>query len=238
MKVNVANGNLVVHTTDLHITGTGLDESLEGYYNSQAAIVPGDHGNEWNFNFGHDVRLDLTNPPAWYHAAWSQWLLRLLCANGNNVWTDAPGLNATLTYNTSTQYYTLTFHRTGEQWVFGPNSHLAEDEDKNGNQLSYSYNSTHDLLSITDTQGRVTTFTHNNAYGSGNDPSGQITSFTDPSGRLIQYGYNERGNPTNSFTTLTDASGAATKFDYSGGDLTAITDPMGNVTTISYLHRR
>ncbi len=37
MKVNVANGNLVVQTSDLHITGTGIDESLAGYYNSQAA---------------------------------------------------------------------------------------------------------------------------------------------------------------------------------------------------------
>ncbi len=234
MKVNVANGNLVVQTSDLHITGTGLDENLAGYYNSQAAIVPSDHGNAWNFNFGHDVRLDLTNPPAGITLHGPSGYSAFFAPNGTNVWTDAPGLNATLTYNTSTQYYTLTFHRTGEQWVFGPNSHLAEDEDKNGNQLADSYNSTHDLLSITDTQGRVTTFTHNNAYGSGNDPSGQITSFTDPSGRLIQYGYNERGNPTNSFTTLTDASGATTKFDYNGGDLTALTDPMSNVTSITY----
>ncbi len=236
MKVNVANGNLVVQTTDLHITGTGLDESLEGYYNSQAAIVPSDHGNEWNFNFGHDVRLDLSNPtqgitfhgPSGYSAFFAY------NPQQPTIYQDAPGLNATLVANNDGTY-TLTYHRTGEQLLFGTNSHLAADKDKNGNTISYSYNSTHDLLSITDTQGRVTTFTHNNAYGSGNDPSGQLTSFTDPSGRLIQYGYNERGNPTNSFTTLTDASGATTKFDYSGGDLISITDPMGNVTTISYL---
>ncbi len=90
------------------------------------------------------------------------------------------------------------------------------------------------MLSILDTQQRTTTFTHNSAYGSGSDPSGQITSFTDPSSRLVTFSYNERNNPTNSFTTLTDASGAATKFDYSGGDLLTVTDPMGNATSITY----
>ncbi len=129
----------------------------------------------------------------------------------------------------------MTFHRTGEQLIFGTNSHLAADTDKNGNSISYSYNSTHDLLSLTDTQGRVTTFKHNTVSGF-TDPSGQLIKVTDPSGRIIQYGYNQNGNPTNSFTSLTHASGAVTTFNYSGGDLTSITDPLGNTTQISYLN--
>jgi RHS repeat-associated protein len=81
----------------------------------------------------------------------------------------------------------------------------------------------------------VTNFTHNTALGSSHDPSGQITSLTDPAGRTVHYTYNERGNPVNSLTSVTDVMGKTTTFDYSGGDLTTITDPLGNVTTISYL---
>ena len=127
LKVNVANGNLLAHTSDLHLRGTGIDETLDGYYNAQASFS-GDHGTNWNVSFGHDVRLDLSNPtqgitlhgPSGYSAFF---------AYTNGSYTDAPGLNATLVKN-GDGTYTLTFHRTGEKWNFGTNSHLASDQDK------------------------------------------------------------------------------------------------------------
>jgi YD repeat-containing protein len=234
LKVNVANGNLVAHMSNLHIKGTGIDESIEGYYNSQASFSR-DLGNNWNFNQGHDVRLDISNPTAGITLYGPSGFSAFFAYNSSTgTWSDPPGLNATLVKN-GDGTYTLTFHRSGEKLVFGTNSHLAAEKDKNGNTISYSYNSTHDLLSLTDSQARVTNFTHNTALGSSHDPSGQITSLTDPAGRTVHYTYNERGNPVNSLTSVTDLMGKTTTFDYSGGDLTTITDPLGNVTTISYL---
>jgi RHS repeat-associated protein len=152
------------------------------------------------------------------------------------TYTDAPGINASLVFNSGANTYTLTFHNTGEQYIFGSNNRMATDKDRNGNSLSYAYsNPNHDMASITDSQGRVTTFTHNTAYGSNSFPSGQITSLTDPAGRTVQYTYGERGNPANSLTSVTDVMGKTTMFDYSNNDLTTITDPNGNVTAISYL---
>ncbi|MFL5627424.1 MAG: RHS repeat-associated core domain-containing protein [Ktedonobacteraceae bacterium] len=206
----------------------------EGYYNAQASFAR-DLGNDWNFNQGHDVRLDLSNPTAGITLHGPSGSSAFFAYNSTTgTYTDAPGLNATLVKNADGTS-TLTFHRSGEKLTFGTNSHLARDTDKNGNSLSYSYNSTHDLLSLTDSQGRVTTLTHNSAYGSSSDPSGQILSLSDPAGRTVQYHYGERGNLANTLTSIIDVRGNTTSFDYSGSDLTSITDPVGNVTTISYL---
>jgi len=237
LKVNVANGNMVAHLSNLHIQGTGIDESIEGYYNAQNNNSTSDLGNNWNFGMGHDVRLDVSNPTQGiiFHGP-SGFSAFFAYNSTTQTYTDAPGINASLVFNSGANTYTLTFHPTGEQYVFGSNNRLATDKDKNGNSLSYAYsNPNHDMASITDSQGRVTTFTHNTAYGSNSFPSGQITSFTDPAGRTMQYNYGERGNPANSLTSVTDVMGKTTMFDYRNNDLTTITDPNGNVTTINYL---
>ncbi|MFL5692144.1 MAG: hypothetical protein ACJ795_10085, partial [Ktedonobacteraceae bacterium] len=212
MKVNAANGHMFVHMSSLHIKGTGIDESIDGYYNSQAGTTTSDLGNDWNFNLGHDVRLDLSNPTAGITLHGPSGYSAFFAFNSSTgTYTDAPGLNATLVKNADGTY-TLTFHRSGEKLTFGTNSHLASDKDQNGNTISYSYNSTHDLLSLTDSQGRVTTFTHNSAYGSSSDPSGQITSLTDPAGRTVQYHYGERGNLASTLTSVIDVRGKTTSF--------------------------
>jgi hypothetical protein len=39
LNVNVANGNLLLHATDLRIRGTGLDFVLDRHYNSRKPAV-------------------------------------------------------------------------------------------------------------------------------------------------------------------------------------------------------
>jgi hypothetical protein len=188
LKVNVANGNLVAHLSNLHIQGTGIDESVEGYYNSQASLTKSDLGNNWNFNQGRDVSLDVSNKtqgiifhgPSGYSAYFAS-------NSTTQTYTDVNGLNATLVFNSSANTYTLTFHRTGEKLAFASNGSETSDNEKNGNALSSSYNGTNDLLSLTESQGRVTAFSHNTAYGSSSSPSGQITGLTDPAGRTVTY---------------------------------------------------
>lgn len=61
LAVNVANGNLVIHATDLAIKGTGLDLHVDRYHNSLADNVNGGWhlGNGWNPSVGCDLRLDI-----------------------------------------------------------------------------------------------------------------------------------------------------------------------------------
>ncbi len=229
LLVNVANGNLLVHTVEMHIQGTGVNLDIESYYNSLAGNTR-DLGWNWNFSLGHDVGLDVSNPsvgitfhgPSGYYAYFA--------ANGSGGYTDAPGLNATLTKN-SNGTYTLSFHKTGEKLLFGTNNHLSAIKDKNNNTLSIAYDSDDDVTSITDTQNRVISFTHNTAFGVGHDPEGQVTKIADPTGRNSTYSYS-----SGELTSSTNLDGKTTSFGYnpSNHDLVQITDSKGNVTKIAY----
>ncbi len=92
-------------------------------------------------------------------------------------------------------------------------------------QISFSYNgSTHQLTSLTDTQGRITTFSYNG--------SGKLSTITDPSGRKVQYAYDGSGNLSSS----TDMAGQITRYTYAAGTstLVKITDPANHVIQIAY----
>jgi len=74
--------------------------------------------------------------------------------------------------------------------------------------------------SISDSQGRPTTFTAT---------SGRISKLTDPAGRDTTYTYTG-----NLLTGVTDSSGKTSSFAYTGELMTKITTPSGRITTIEY----
>lgn len=59
LHVNLANGNLIVHATDLAIRGTGLNLVVDRVYNSLAATTLGSFGNGWTASVGADVQLPI-----------------------------------------------------------------------------------------------------------------------------------------------------------------------------------
>src|SRR5581483_2473760 len=234
LQINAANGNLLLHSVDLQIIGTaGLSLDIEGYYNSLGdTSLALDHGKNWTLSVGHDLRLDTSDPskgitlfgPSGYAAFFA-------FDSSNNKFTDAPGLNATLKKDSSDKY-TLTFHQTGQQWIFGADNgqHLTMIQDQNNNQIKISYDSSFDVTSITDTQERVINFTHNTAYGTSHHPQGEITQISDPVGNTVTYTYDSNNN----LISTTDLDGNTTTYGYNGHDLTSITDALGNSTQIVY----
>ena len=103
----------------------------------------------------------------------------------------------------------------GPVWVLRPRGlpspFMTMSNTLNGNTISFAYNS-NGALSITDTQGRVTTFSYS--------PQGFITTMTGPTGLKYQYAYNSNG----SLTSYTDPAGGVTKYGYdSSDDLTRVT---------------
>ncbi|MDQ2903557.1 MAG: DUF6531 domain-containing protein, partial [Chloroflexota bacterium] len=224
-EVNAASGNLVVHASDLHIQGTGVDLSIERFYNSMATdaqtSVLSQH---WNLSVGADVYLTTNSDGSitYYSPSATPFTFT---PTGNGGFKDPSGLNATLTPPSANNdgNYHLDFHKNHETYEFGSAGHLKVDEDKNGNQVTF--NQVNGVVSsITDTQGRVTTYTY--------DSSGRLITITDPTSRTVQYTYDANGNLASS----TDALGQTTTYTYEVGsdDLIQINDPTTHAFKITY----
>lgn len=77
------------------------------------------------------------------------------------------------------------------------------------------------LTSVTDPLGHVTTYQH--------DPTtGNLTATIDPLGHRTSYTY----FPNGQVKSVTDAAQNTVQFAYDRGDLTSITDPLANTTTL------
>jgi RHS repeat-associated protein len=217
LKVNVANGNLVLETSDLKIAGTGLDLDLGRTYNSLSGNST-DFGTSWTLNSGGDVHLAIqTNGDADFQGP--SGYVETFAKNTNGSFTSPAGINATLVENAGGDY-TRTFHKNSEQYNFDSTGVFTSDVDQNGNTISFAYDTSGTLASITDTQGRVVTVTSS---------GGLIGSMTDVASRAVDYTYTG-----SDLTGYVDANGETTIYSYSSHLLTQITDPNGNETKIAY----
>ena len=125
-----------------------------------------------------------------------------------------------------------------------------------GNQTTYRFDPTQNLLNVTDPAGQVRIFTHslqqNNVVtsitGGGTCPvcqnpgSGDLTYTYDPNGNVLTRTDSLGGTTTYTYdpafgqiTSITDALGHVTKYTYdASGNKLSQTDPAGNTTTYAY----
>ena len=215
LQVNLANGNLVVHATDLKINAPGLNVRLDRFYNSRATGT-GTFGVRSVLSTGRDIGLQVGASsvkfigPSGFTAVFT----------GTSTFTAPPGINADLKKN-GDGTFTLTYRKTGEKLSFTAGGYLTSDKDRNGVGLTYLY-ANDQLSSITDATGRVTTFAYAN---------GRLATWTDPAGRQEAYDYDTAGR----LTRTTDPGGRQTTYIYNaGGQLTNIKTWAGTSTTIGY----
>ncbi len=223
LQVNVANGNLILHNNDLHITGTaGMDLSLDRWFNGQS-VWNLDNGHGWTITDGADIWMSNETAPnaaaiAFYGPGFS---VGTFTRNADGSYNAPTGVDATLVQNQDASL-TLTFNHTALKYNFSSGGQLTSQSDRNGNTISYTYNGDGTVNKITDTQGRQVTFTYNT--------NGRITKITDSTGRNVQYAYT-----SNHLTSYTDAAGKTTSYAYDGNDdITQITDPAGDITKLTY----
>lgn len=245
LGVNMTTGNLVLHQSDLVVPGTGMNLSVGRWYNSRS-LSSSELGRGWNLSTGFDVHLvwywdgnTALFGPSGYQVAFQSYI----DMNDGQVYSQSPpGLDAYLVRN-SDGTFTMKLMRTGEVDQFtstGPtcqfNSppsgcayYLTSRTDRNGNTISFAYNTNSSgtpiaLSTITDTQARVTSFTY------GYNSSGQLTEMVDSGSRTYQYGYSG-----NELTSYIDPASQVTQYAYdANGNLEQITDPDGHVTKITY----
>ncbi|MFI5459013.1 MAG: hypothetical protein ACHRXM_26590 [Isosphaerales bacterium] len=139
--------------------------------------------------------------------------------SGGTTYTDPQGEFSTLVKNSGGSYTdTLT---GGTQVTFNSGGYETAVIDLNNMHITYAYNGSNQLTSITDPYSNVTTFSYSGGYlQSITDPASRVTTFTHSGASLTG-------------ATLPDGSTWGYGYD-SGGRLTHITDPRSNTVTVAY----
>lgn len=160
-------------------------------------------------------------------------------SSGTTILTDSFGNSTTYSYSTILTGNYLTAiqgpgcdscgGRNNQTFALDSSGNRQSVTDPNGNIVSYTYDSSGNVLARTDATG-TWTYTY--------DSFGEVLTARDPLGNTTTNVYDFRGNLTSITTPSPDGGttpGSQTSFTYdSNGDLLTITDPLGNGTTLTY----
>ena len=244
--VNTATGNLVMQheasaigapgfTVDLTHTFNGQDPYGQKKTNPDSWAV---YGEGWSFS--QDLRLfEIQSGDATVFKDGTgriRIFTQLDIQSGIRTYTQPIQYGYTLVKDVNNpvadanKVWTLTATSGGERLFFDGAGRLKRREDRNGNYLTYAYDGSDRLTTITDEISRTTTFTWT-APGSPN----RLYRITDMAGRIFEYGYSSYGN----LITIKDAVGTSvqrtTTFGYAVADqLTSVTNPNGNQSVVDY----
>lgn len=225
--VNVSNSNVVVSAKDLSVHGAGVGLSLDRVYNSQLPTGSGSGlGNGWAFTTGRDLFLSGLPDGNIVVYGYGGTAGQLYFHSTGSGFTSPAGVKATLAKLGSGQY-TLTVNATGEVFTFGNSisaSLLVSDADRNGNAITFAYNSSAQLTGITDTQGRQYSLAYN---------GGLLHTITDPTGRVVTYTQNTAGY----LTQVSYPDGTSVNYNYGAvptQELTSIQNERGNTWSLGY----
>lgn len=206
LKVNVATGNLLLKATDLSISGTGLDLTLDRFYNSlTTSYDEADLSQGWFWGTGSTVRLEFPNDapgravfvgPSGYRVRFDK--------NPEGTYAPAaePGIHATLEHHDTANEYVLEWHDKSKYVFDETTGDLKIHKDQNGNDIAFAYDASGNLTRITDTQNRTVTFSY---------AGGLVSTVTDSSvGRTFRYSYQQFAGTPDYRRTPTTASDGST----------------------------
>jgi RHS repeat-associated protein len=226
LKVNVASGNALLRQSDLRVPGgTGPDLQLGRSYNSRS-LNWGAFGQGWTWDVGDDVHLFINDEQIRMWGPSGNWVLFDREADGIASPADYDGkmvLNGDGTF-------TLTDNKSQSKWVFDDQGRVLRREDRNGRAITFQWagSTSWDVATITDSQGRVSTVTH--------DGDGQITSIEDSAGRTYSYTYGPAAGWGKMLRSYTDPEGGVTHYDYEPVNhrLSSVITPGGSETRLTY----
>jgi RHS repeat-associated protein len=242
LSVNVASGNMVLEERDIQLAGTGLDLVLARHYNSQSNRETG-FGRGWSMSTGEGVYLKpLTGGEVRFFGP-TGYAVRYknpTTSSGTTTYDAPNGLDASLK-KLGDGTYELRWLASEERMVFDAQGRLTEHRDRDGHKIQFSYDgSSQRLTAITDTLGRHLDVT----YWGAEDParSGLIKQIAERSGdthfgtspRTWRYEYDANRNLTAYYDPAHTASDPAVTYEYPGGRMGEIQDPLNTETAIGY----
>ena len=234
--VNMATGSFFTSAVDVSLPGIGVPFTFTRSYNS-ADSTSGRLGLGWTDSLAWSLSVDGSGNPTVRAGSGQQ--LHFTLQGGSYV--PDPGGRATLTAVSGGYKLVLTDQSA---YVFNSSGRLTGESDRNGEGLSLAYDGSGNLASVTDSAGRVITFTTSGGLLTGIAlpdgrsvayayTSGKLTSFTDLRGNTVGYTYDSGGR----LATIVDQNGhtvVSTTYDSASGRVTAQTDPRGHSSSFGW----
>jgi len=215
--VNSANGNLFLLAEDISVRGRGFNIKIVRSYNSFSSGIGGPFGYGWTFNY--DMRL-VENPDGTVTLYDGDGSAHVFASTEPGKYTPPPGVHLKLTKNPE-ETFTLRF-KDGICWNFDSLGKPLNIVDKNGNQLTFTYDGQR-LLMVADDSGLALIFDY--------DLANRVVRVLDPMGREITYEYDPAGN----LFRVTDAMGYSTLYFYLGNLLEGVVNRFGGMLSFEYL---
>lgn len=230
--INLTTGDVWTSHVEYSVPGLAGGLSLKRTWNSQwsqanAPFVAGMFGMGWTSTFEERlIVLDNSHAQYWPSSG-NAWLFT---SNGCSIvtqgctWpvTGPPTEHASLSYNSTTNFYVITF-ADGSQRSFNESSSMGimtSIQDRNGNTTNIAYDSFNRISQVTAPGGQSLTFT----YGNSGDPN-RVTSIQDSVGTVATYTYSN-----SMLMNVTYADGGQQHFAYdSNNNITSITDDQAKV---------
>ncbi len=226
--INLASGNVWVSERDYSLPGLGGGLELTRSWNSQwqdaaPPSIAGMFGNSWRSTYEEQLSFQGSNTLMYWRADGSGWTFTYNSALGIYGLSSPPDERAQIATDPVTGNFNLTF-ADGMEKVFNSNGQLLTIVDRNGNQVSLTYDGSNRLTTVTDAAGRTLTFN----YGNANSPN-LVSSVQDATGQIAQYTYDANSN----LTQVLYPDGSAFNFSYDASNmLLNVTDADGKLIEV------
>ncbi len=206
--VNSATGSSYSSTPDLKLAGNGITFAFTRTYNG-IDDATGPLGPGWTHSYNASLSFEADGYAIARGGSGQQ--LEFI-KNSGGSFTAAAGGRATLTPITGGYELVTNDQR---HYQFDTAGKLTELVDRNDQGLSFGYNGSGQLTSVTDAAGRVVTLSYT---------SGLLTQVSLPDSRSVSYGYT-----SGRLTSVTDARGKVWTYTYdSYGFLEKEIDPLSH----------
>ena len=192
--VNASSGGFTQAVTDLSLPGIGVAFALTRTYNSLDR-TPGPLGRGWTFSYGAQLGI-LSNGDVSYRSGTGQ---QLYYAKQGSSFVTPPGARSSLTLSGGV-YDLARYDQVHER--FDSSGRLLSIKDRNNQGLTFTYNGSSQLTTITDSVGRSISLTYDAT-------SGRLTHVGLPDGRGVSYAFTD-----GLLSSVTDVRSGTTTYTY------------------------